>query len=82
MQNRAQGPSTPTDSAASNTQGPESRTLHAARLYQEALGRIRVILSGYRLCEGGGGQESMGAVDCRRSDRPDTDARTSRFEGL
>jgi hypothetical protein len=30
----------------------------------------------------GGGQEFMGAVDCRRSDRPDTDVRTSRFEAL
>jgi hypothetical protein len=39
MQNRAYGPGTLTDSATSNTQGPELEPLHAARQYKDALGQ-------------------------------------------
>jgi len=57
MQNRAYSPGTPTDSAATNTQGPELEPLHAAHRHKGALRRIRVIASGYRLCGGRGSQE-------------------------
>src|SRR5918995_108058 len=63
MQNRAYDPGTPTNSATPNTQGPEGRPLHAARPYKDALGRIRVIPSGYRLCGGGVVRSSAPRVD-------------------
>jgi hypothetical protein len=34
-------PGTPTELAASNSQGPEDRPLHAARPYKDPLGRMR-----------------------------------------
>jgi hypothetical protein len=63
--------------------GPEGPPLHAARPYQEALGRIRIIASGYRLYgRRGGSQEFMGAVCYQRSGYPDLGVHISRFEPL
>jgi hypothetical protein len=41
MQNRAYGPGTPTESAASNTQCPELEPLCIAHRHKDALGQIR-----------------------------------------
>jgi hypothetical protein len=40
-QNRTQGPDTPTESAASNTQGPDLCPLYIAHRQKDALGPIR-----------------------------------------
>jgi hypothetical protein len=72
------GPGTPTESAASNTHGPEGRPLHAVHPHKDALGRLRVITSGYRLCGGRGVVRSLGPrVEYRRYGLPNMDVYTS-----
>jgi hypothetical protein len=63
------GPDSPTDSATSNTQGPELCPLYIAHRQKDALGRIRGTPQDAHT--GVGYQEFMGAVDYKRSGLPD-----------
>ena len=55
--------------------------IYVAHAHKAALGRLRVIASGYRLCGGGGSQELRAPVHDGRYGLPDTDVDMSRFEG-
>jgi hypothetical protein len=82
MQNRAYGPDTPTESAASNTQGPEKTDHYMLRIrIKRRSGAFASSRQDTDYARAGGGQEFRLPVDYGRSGHPEIGVYTSRFEG-